>query len=66
MDMVFLSRLIDVFINNNLERKNKEAERTIKFTDDQLNGISESLSITEDKLQKFRSRNRVMDISAQG
>jgi len=65
-DIVFLSRLIDVFVNNNLERKNNEAERTINFIGDQLSGISDSLSITEDRLQKFRSRNRVMDISAQG
>ncbi len=66
MDMVFLYTLIDVFINNNLVRKNTEAERTLNFIDDQITSISESLSITEDKLQKFRSRNRVMDISAQG
>ena len=66
MDMVFLNTMIDVFIYNNLERKNKEAERTLKFIDDQITGISDSLSITEDKLQRFRSRNRVMDISAQG
>ncbi len=66
MDMVFLYTLLDVFINNNLERKNKEAERTLKFIDDQLTGVSNSLSITEDKLQRFRSKNKVMDISAQG
>ena len=52
--------------NNNLERKNNKAEYTIKFIDDQLASISESLSITEDKLHKFRSRNWVMDISVQG
>ncbi len=62
MDVVFLYTLLDVFINNNLERKNKEAERTLRFIDDQLTGVSNSLSITEDKLQRFRSRNRVMDI----
>lgn len=65
-DLVFLSRLVDVFVNNNLDRKNKEAERTIDFIVDQLTGISDSLSITEDKLQQFRSKNKVMDISAQG
>ena len=43
-----------------------EAERTITFINDQLIGITDSLSITEDKLQKFRSENKVMDISAQG
>ncbi len=47
-------------------RKNQEAIRTIQFIDDQLIGISDSLVITENKLQQFRSRNRVMNLSAQG
>jgi capsular exopolysaccharide synthesis family protein len=66
MDADFLGRLIQVFLNNNLEKKNLEAVRTINFIDEQLLGISDSLNITEDKLQKFRSENRVMDMSAQG
>ncbi|MCE5346079.1 MAG: polysaccharide biosynthesis tyrosine autokinase [Bacteroidales bacterium] len=66
MEMDFLDKLIAVFLNNNLERKNKEAVRTIDFIDNQLLGISDSLNITEDKLQRFRSANRVMDMSAQG
>ncbi len=65
-DMVFLSNLVHNFIYNNIERKNQEAERKIKFINDQLIGITDSLSITEDRLQQFRSRNMVMDISAQG
>jgi capsular exopolysaccharide synthesis family protein len=66
MDVDFLNKLIDVFLNNNLERKNKEAERTVKFIDEQLTGISDSLTLTEDKLQRFKSANKVMDLSAQG
>ena len=66
MDVDFLTKLIDVFLNNNLERKNNEAVRTVKFIDEQLMGISDSLTITEDKLQRFKSANRVMDLSAQG
>jgi tyrosine-protein kinase Etk/Wzc len=66
MDIDFLSKLIEVFVNNNLERKNLEAVRTIDFIEGQLSGISDSLSITEDRLQKFRSANKVMDMSAQG
>ena len=66
MDIDFLAELMQVFLDNNLERKNQEAARTINFIEDQLIGISDSLKITEDKLQKFRSENRVMDISAQG
>ena len=66
MDMEFLNKLTEIFLNNSLDKKNQEAIRTIQFIDDQLIGISDSLVITENKLQQFRSRNRVMNLSAQG
>ena len=66
MDIEFLDKLTEIFLNNSLDKKNQEAIRTIQFIDDQLIGISDSLVITENKLQQFRSRNRVMDLSAQG
>jgi tyrosine-protein kinase Etk/Wzc len=62
----FLNKLAEVFQDHSLDRKNIEAERRIQFIDDQLIGISDSLLITENKLQQFRSSNRVMDLSAQG
>ncbi len=65
-DLAFLSKLSEIFLNISLDRKNNEAIRTIQFIDDQLAGISDSLSITENKLQQFRSRNKVMNLSAQG
>lgn len=65
-DLAFLSKLSEIFLNISLDRKNNEAVRTIQFIDDQLTGISDSLSITENKLQQFRSRNKVMNLSAQG
>jgi capsular exopolysaccharide synthesis family protein len=66
MDMDFLNKLTEIFINNSLDKKNQEAIRTIQFIDDQLIGISDSLVITENKLQQFRSKNKVMNLSAQG
>ncbi len=66
MDMEFLIKLTDIFLSNSLDKKNQEAIRTIQFIDDQLIGISDSLVITENKLQQFRSTHRVMDLSAQG
>ena len=66
MDMDFMNMLTDIFLNTSLDKKNLEAIRTIQFIDDQLIGISDSLVITENKLQQFRSRNRVMNLSAQG
>ena len=65
-DVTFLNKLTKVFQSISLDRKNIEAERRIQFIDDQLVGITDSLSITENKLQQFRSSNRVMDVSAQG
>ena len=65
-DMDFLNKHIQKFQSISLDKKNTEAERRIQFIDNQLVGISDSLSITENKLQQFRSSHRVMDLSAQG
>ena len=66
MNIDFLNKLTEIFLNNSLDKKNEEAIRITAFIDDQLIGISDSLFITETKLQQFRSRNKVMDLSAQG
>lgn len=65
-DVDFLNKHIEGFQAISLNRKNSEAERRIQFIDDQLVGVSDSLSRTENRLQQFRSSNRVMDLSAQG
>ncbi len=65
-DVDFLNKHIECFQAISLDKKNTEALRRIQFIDDQLVGITDSLSITENKLQQFRSSNRVMDLSAQG
>jgi capsular exopolysaccharide synthesis family protein len=65
-DADFLNKLAEVFTAISLDKKNLEAERRVQFINNQLVGISDSLLITENKLQSFRSRNRVMNISAQG
>lgn len=64
-NIVFLDKLTEVYINNNLRSKNTEANRVIEFISNQLINVSDSLVLTEDKLQEFRSRNRIMDVSAQ-
>jgi capsular exopolysaccharide synthesis family protein len=64
-EIVFLNKLGEVYINKNLEKKNAEADRIIAFIDDQLVDVKESLTITENQLQEFRSENRIMNVSAQ-
>jgi capsular exopolysaccharide synthesis family protein len=66
MNTDFLNKYLDNFLEMSLEKKNTKALRTISFIDEQLVGISDSLIITEENLQQFRSRNRIMDLSAQG
>ena len=65
-DLAFLNKLTEVFVNISLGKKNSEAMRTVQFIDDQLTGVSDSLSKTESRLQKFRTRNKVMNLSSQG
>jgi len=64
-DMVFLDKLAEVYIDDNLNKKNAEAERIIDFIEKQLGDVQDSLEITETELQEYRSRNQIMDISAQ-
>ncbi len=65
-DADFINKHIENFQDISLEKKNLEADRRIRFIDEQLTGISDSLSFTENRLQQFRSAHRVMDVSAQG
>ncbi len=61
----FLNTLLEVYINKNLDNKNKIAKNTITFIDSQLNDISDSLKFAEISLQDFKSANKVMDVSSQ-
>lgn len=64
-DVYFLDKLVEVYMRDNLDKKNHEANRIISFIDNQLVDVSDSLLVTEDQLQEYRSRNRIMDVSAQ-
>ena len=65
-DVDFLNKHLERFQAISLNKKNAEANRRIQFIEDQLVGISDSLSMTENRLQQFRSSHRVMDLSVQG
>ena len=59
----FLNTLSRVFLNRNLDKKNKIADKTIAFIDRQITGIADTLGLTADQLKDFRVRNDVMDIN---
>jgi tyrosine-protein kinase Etk/Wzc len=58
----FLSNLVDKYIERNLRDKNRLANSTIEYIDEQLSNISGSLGRSEQQLQNFRSSYDVMSI----
>jgi tyrosine-protein kinase Etk/Wzc len=62
----YLNKLMDVYLEFGLSNKNEAAELTMGFIEEQLNIISDSLRIAEEKLVKFRLENKLIDISFEG
>jgi len=62
----YLNKLMELYIKQGLELKNQTAEKTIKFIDDQLGQISDSLSRVEGVMESFRMGNKLIDISQEG
>jgi tyrosine-protein kinase Etk/Wzc len=65
-DADYLNKLIELYIRKGLEEKNQKALGVIKFIDEQLEGVSDSLKKTENNLQMFKQQNRTIDISNEG
>ncbi len=62
----FLNKLAINSVNYTLDKKNQIANNTIKFIDNQLISVTDSLSKAKNILQSFRSRNEMMDVGIQG
>jgi capsular exopolysaccharide synthesis family protein len=60
-----VNTLMDVYSEQSLERKNYLATITIEYIEKQLSEISDSLSQTEDYLQRFRSSRQLLNIGDQ-
>jgi capsular exopolysaccharide synthesis family protein len=60
-----LNELMYVFSKQNLDRKNHIASITIDYIEKQLSEITDSLNLTEDNLQSFRSSNQLLNIDEQ-
>lgn len=59
----FLNKLLEVYLSNELHKKNLLGFKTIKFIDDQLTGVSDELRQVEGSLESFRSRNNILNIT---
>jgi len=61
-DVDYLNQLGRVYIQFGLDEKNRMANNTIKFIDDQITGVNQSLQIAGDKFTSFRAENRTVDL----
>jgi tyrosine-protein kinase Etk/Wzc len=60
-----LNELMNVYSQQDLNQKNHIADITIDYIEKQLNEISDSLSQTEDNLQRFRTSNQLLNVTEQ-
>jgi capsular exopolysaccharide synthesis family protein len=59
----YLNKLSDVYALYSLDLKNSASSNAIHFIDSQLDYITESLHVTGNRLQDFRTSERVLDLS---
>lgn len=62
-EIVFLNTLLDVYLKNQLDKKNQLGIKTIAFIDRQIGGVYDSLKQVEGSLESFRIRNNILDIN---
>jgi capsular exopolysaccharide synthesis family protein len=62
---VFLDKLLEMYLQRTLDKKNQFASNTIDFIDKQLIVITDSLDRKEIELQNYRKNNKVVDLSFQ-
>ncbi|NER12189.1 polysaccharide biosynthesis tyrosine autokinase [Leptobacterium flavescens] len=62
----YLNATVDLLSIKQLEQKNLFATNTIKFIDERIKGVSDSLKVDEDRLKDFRQENQIFDLSTQG
>lgn len=63
-DCEFIDKLSDIYLLQNLERKNMVADNSVKFINDQLDQLEQSLAVSEGAMTEFRQRNKFVDVSS--
>lgn len=58
----YINMLMKVYISSGLESKKQIAEKTIKFINEQLEVVSDSLKVAANNLERFRKENSFIDL----
>jgi len=62
----FINKFLEVYIRDGLEKNNQIATNVMQFVDDQINEILNTLIISENKLENFKSRINFNRIDLEG
>ena len=63
-DCDFINKLCEIFLMQNLERKNAVADNSIRFINEQLELLRLSLQVSEGAMTDFRQENKFVDVSS--
>ncbi|MBN3518760.1 polysaccharide biosynthesis tyrosine autokinase [Algoriphagus lutimaris] len=61
----YVNALMDSYIDYNLKEKNLMTENTLKFLDEQLFIVEDSLKAVERKILNFKVENKLMDVNSE-
>ncbi|MDH4090064.1 MAG: polysaccharide biosynthesis tyrosine autokinase [Cyclobacteriaceae bacterium] len=62
-EKVFLDKLLDVYLRNELYKKNQLGLKTIRFIDSQLAGVPDTSSQAGGPLALYRSKDNILDVN---
>ncbi len=62
----FLNALTTAYLKYGLDEKNRTSENTVRFIDDQIQGVIDSLKIAGHQFTEFRSKKGIVDLSEEG
>lgn len=62
----YLNSVMESYLDRELQEKNRMSLSTVSFIESQLSGITDSLTFFENRLQQYRSDNRVFNLSLEG
>jgi len=62
----YLNQLLEVYIQYGMQKKNRTTLNTVRFIDDQLDGIVDSLELAGKNFTAFRTKNKTINLSIEG
>ena len=61
----YVNALMDTFMEYDLREKNRISENTLRFIDEQLFVVEDSLNSVESRMQHFKVSNKLLDVNAE-